>query len=103
MRGAGKKQKCIVPPPVSCSLNPILRVAKNRFGNETGNLYSNAMIQTRVNTTPQQNKIQQVETALTKLLADSSQRGFYGEAAITLSVQDGVIQHIRVAMERMIK
>jgi hypothetical protein len=61
------------------------------------------MIQTRVQTTPQQNKIQQVETALAKLLADSSQRGFYGEAGITLSVQDGVIQHIRVAMEKMIK
>ena len=61
------------------------------------------MIQTRVQTTPQMNKIAQVETALAKLLADSSQRGFYGEAGITLSVQDGVIQHIRVAVERMIK
>lgn len=61
------------------------------------------MIQSRVQTTPQQNKIQQVENALAKLLADSSQRGFYGEAGITLSVQDGVIQHIRVAMVRMIK
>ncbi|HEX5471561.1 MAG TPA: hypothetical protein VFW73_06725 [Lacipirellulaceae bacterium] len=61
------------------------------------------MIQTRVQTTPQMNKIQQVEAALAKLLADSSQRGFYGEAGIKLNVQDGVIQHIRVATERMIK
>jgi hypothetical protein len=61
------------------------------------------MIQARVQSTPQMNKIQQVEAALAKLLADSSQRGFYGEAAIRLSVQDGVIQHIRVAVERMIK
>jgi hypothetical protein len=61
------------------------------------------MIQTRVQTTPQMNKIKQVEAALAKLLADSSQRGFYGEAGIRLSVQDGVIQHIRVAIERMIK
>jgi NAD dependent epimerase/dehydratase family enzyme len=61
------------------------------------------MIQSRVQTTPQINKIQQVEAALAKLLADSSQRGFYGEAGITLSVQDGVIQHIRVAVERMIR
>jgi hypothetical protein len=61
------------------------------------------MIQTRVQTTPQINKIQQVEAALAKLLADSSQRGFHGEAGITLSVQDGVIQHIRVAIEKMIK
>ena len=37
------------------------------------------------------------------LIADSSQRGFYGEAGLTLSVQDGRIQHIRVAVERMIK
>jgi hypothetical protein len=61
------------------------------------------MIQTRVQTTPQTNKIQQLEAALAKLLAESSQRGFYGEAALTLSVQDGHIQHIRVAIERMIK
>jgi len=61
------------------------------------------MIQTRVQTTPQINKIQQVEAALAKLLADSSQRGFFGEARITLSVQDGRIQHIRVATEEMIK
>ncbi len=61
------------------------------------------MIHARVQTITQGKKIEQVEAALAKLLADSSQRGFYGEAGITLSVQDGVIQHIRVAMERMIK
>jgi hypothetical protein len=61
------------------------------------------MIQTRVHTTPQVNKIQQLEAALAKLLADSSQRGFYGEAGLRVSVQDGVIQHIRVNVERMIK
>ena len=52
---------------------------------------------------PQGNKIEQIESALAKLIADSSQRGFYGEAGLTLSVQDGRIQHIRVAVERMIK
>jgi hypothetical protein len=61
------------------------------------------MIHTRIPTKPQTNKIQQVEAALAKLLADLSQRGFHGEAVLTLSVQDGVIQHIRVALERMIK
>jgi hypothetical protein len=49
------------------------------------------------------NKIQQLEAALAKLLADSSQRGFYGEAGLRVSVQDGVIQHICVNVERMIK
>ncbi len=65
--------------------------------------YNAAMIQTRVNTTPQKNMVQRVEQALAQLLADTSRRGFYGEAVLTLSVQDGRIQHIRVAIERMIK
>jgi hypothetical protein len=61
------------------------------------------MMQTTVQTTPQKNKIDQLEAELAKLIADASRRGFYGEAGITLSVQDGRIQHIRVAIERMIK
>jgi hypothetical protein len=61
------------------------------------------MIQTTVPTTPQRNRIDQVEALLAQLIADASRRGFYGEAALTLSVQDGRIQHIRVALERMIK
>jgi uncharacterized protein with FMN-binding domain len=61
------------------------------------------MIDTRVATTPQMNMIQRVEHALAQVLAEASRRGFYGEAALRLSVQDGRIQHIRVAVERMIK
>jgi hypothetical protein len=61
------------------------------------------MIQTRVNTTPQRNMVQRVEQALAQLLADASRRGFYGEAGLTVSVQDGRIQHIRVAIEKRIK
>ena len=61
------------------------------------------MIERTVNSTPQLNMIDRVEKALSQLLADASRRGFYGEAGITLSVQDGRIQHIRVALERMIK
>ena len=61
------------------------------------------MIETRVNTTPQGNMIDRLEQALAQLVADASRRGFYGEAGLTMSVQDGRIQHIRVAMERMIK
>jgi hypothetical protein len=61
------------------------------------------MIDSTVNTTPQRNKIDQLEVELAKLIADASRRGFYGEAGITLSVQDGRIQHIRVAVEKMIK
>jgi len=61
------------------------------------------MIQTRVETTPQKNIVDRVEQAFAQLVADASRRGFYGEAGLTLSVQDGRIQHIRVAMERRIK
>ena len=61
------------------------------------------MIETAVNTTSQRNMIDRVEQALAQLLVEASRRGFYGQAGLTLSVQDGRIQHIRVAMERMIK
>lgn len=61
------------------------------------------MIPKRVQMIPQGKKVEQIEAAMAKLLADLSQRGFYGEAVLTLSVQDGVIQHIRVAMEKLIK
>ena len=61
------------------------------------------MIQTRVENLPQANMIERVEKAFAQLLADASRRGFYGEARLTLSVQDGRIQHMRVAIERIIK
>lgn len=53
--------------------------------------------------TPQTNKVQQAESAFAQLMVDASRRGFYGTAGLTLSIQDGRIQHIRVAIERMIK
>ncbi|MEX2316316.1 MAG: hypothetical protein WD669_04130 [Pirellulales bacterium] len=61
------------------------------------------MMQTVVSPVPQGNKLQQAETAFAQLIADASRRGFYGTAGLTLSIQDGRIQHIRLAMERMIK
>jgi hypothetical protein len=48
-------------------------------------------------------KAEQATEAFARLLADASRRGFYGTAGLTLSIQDGHIQHIRVAMEKMIK
>lgn len=60
-------------------------------------------MQTAVNTMPQTNKIEQAERAFAQLLADASRRGFYGTAGLTLSIQDGRIQHIRLTNERMIK
>lgn len=61
------------------------------------------MIDARVQSTPHLNKVQQVESALAKLIAEASRRGFYGQVAVTLSVQDGHIQNIRLTTERMIK
>jgi hypothetical protein len=49
------------------------------------------------------NKVEQAEMAFAQLMAEASRRGFYGTAGLTLSIQDGTIQHIRVALERMIK
>ncbi len=54
-------------------------------------------------TTTKTNKVQQAEVAFAQLMADASRRGFYGNAGLTLSIQDGRIQHIRVAVEKMIK
>lgn len=48
-------------------------------------------------------KAEQATEAFARLLADASRRGFYGTAGLTLSIQDGYIQHIRVALEKMIK
>jgi uncharacterized protein with FMN-binding domain len=53
--------------------------------------------------TTKSNKVEQAEMAFAQLMADASRRGFYGTAGLTLSIQDGRIQHIRVALERMIK
>ena len=49
------------------------------------------------------NRLAQAEAAFAKLVAEASQRGFYGSASLVLSIQDGRIQHIRVAMEKQIQ
>jgi hypothetical protein len=49
------------------------------------------------------NKVDQAEAAFAKVMAEASRRGFYGTAGVTLAVQDGKIQNIRIAVERMIK
>jgi uncharacterized protein with FMN-binding domain len=62
-----------------------------------------ATLEATSKTNSKTNKAEQAEEAFARLLADASQRGFYGNAGLTLSIQDGRIQHIRVALERMIK
>ena len=48
-------------------------------------------------------KVTQLELALAELLAEALRRGFFGTAALELSVQDGTIQHIRRRVERIEK
>jgi hypothetical protein len=67
------------------------------------NRYSETIMHATAEATVKVNKAEQAETAFAKLLADASRRGFYGTAGLTLAIQDGHIQHIRVMMERMIK
>ena len=48
-------------------------------------------------------KLDQVETVLSELLAETLRRGFYGKAVLELVIQDGTIQHLRRAVERIEK
>jgi hypothetical protein len=45
----------------------------------------------------------QAQAEFAKLLVAAETRGFHGTASITLSVQDGHIQHLRLAVDRMVK
>ena len=48
-------------------------------------------------------KIQQAQQAFVDLLSESTQSGFYGSASLTINVQDGHIQHVRVATEKTLR
>jgi hypothetical protein len=48
-------------------------------------------------------KAEQAQQEFVKLLASASRRGFHGTAGITLSLQDGHIQHLKIHIERMVK
>ena len=46
---------------------------------------------------------EKAEVAFAQLLVDASRRGFHGSVSLTLVVQDGHIQHMRLATEQMMK
>jgi uncharacterized protein with FMN-binding domain len=48
-------------------------------------------------------KREQALTEFARLLTAAEARGFYGTASITVNVQDGAIQHLKVAVDRMIR
>ncbi|MGW8255906.1 MAG: hypothetical protein ACWGMZ_00320 [Thermoguttaceae bacterium] len=48
-------------------------------------------------------KVAQLEKSLAEMLAATLRRGFFGTAAVEVSVQDGTIQHIRRRVEQIEK
>ena len=60
-----------------------------------------AMNATQTNT--KVSKRSQAQTEFAKLLSAAETRGFHGTASITVSVQDGHIQNLRVSVDRMIR
>lgn len=48
-------------------------------------------------------KVAQLQSLMAELLAEALRRGFFGTAAVELTVQDGTIQHIRRTVERIEK
>ncbi len=46
-------------------------------------------------------KVDQVRSAMSELLAGVLKRGFHGTAALEMTVQDGTIQHIRRKVEQV--
>lgn len=56
-----------------------------------------------INANSKPSKRIQAQAEFAKLLAAAECRGFHGTASITVSVQDGHIQHLRVAVDRMVR
>ncbi len=48
-------------------------------------------------------KARDAESAFVDLLSEATQGGYYGSVSLTLHVQDGFIQQVRVATERLVK
>jgi hypothetical protein len=58
---------------------------------------------THSTTTGNAKKVAQLQSIMAELLAEALRRGFFGTAAVELSVQDGTIQHIRRKVEQIEK
>ena len=59
--------------------------------------------ETHMKTTANKNKISQMSIAMKEILEEATRRGFYGTAAIEISVSDGSIQWIKRRVERVVK
>lgn len=65
--------------------------------------YIHRPIMTTTATTTNVKKVAQLQQALAEMLAETLKRGFFGIAAVEVSVQDGTIQHIRRKVEQIEK
>lgn len=48
-------------------------------------------------------KVCQAEAELAGILKEILRRGFFGTAAVEVSVQDGMIQHVRSRLEKVVR
>ena len=48
-------------------------------------------------------KARDAELAFVDLLSEATRRGYFGTVSLTLHVQDGFIQHVKVTTERLVK
>jgi hypothetical protein len=48
-------------------------------------------------------KVRDAQEAFAELLAEATRRGYFGTVSLTLHVQDGFVQQVRVATERLVK
>lgn len=59
--------------------------------------------ETRATSSSRLGKSQQAEAAFWRLMEQASRRGFYGSVGLTLTVQDGRVQHVRMSTEQTLK
>ncbi len=48
-------------------------------------------------------KAREAEIGFASLLSEASQRGFFGTVTLTVNVQDGFIQQVRLASDRVVR
>lgn len=64
---------------------------------------TNAATQNPARNKTRVNKSEQAQAGLAELLAHVLSPGFYGAGSLTVSVQDGHIQHLKISAERTLR
>jgi hypothetical protein len=58
-------------------------------------------VKTTSTTEANQRKVNQLQATMQEMLLEALHRGFFGTVTFELGIQDGTIQHVRSAMERI--